>query len=352
MKLPADVRVIWGADPEVFLVRNGQVIGSERVIPEAGVEAGLYGYGKIVRDGIQVELNPYAGTLYHLKIEIASCLLKLQEILKHKAPDVEVSFDLVQQVSPEEFEGLSQKSRELGCEPSENYYGIRPIKADKFTYPYRSAGGHIHMGIPYWMQPGSDTFKYEDVRHRLAPFSDIIIGNTCVLFDRDKQAAFRRENYGRAGEYRRNDHGYEYRTPSNFWLRSPILMDLVFGLANITFQTIAMTLNTTRHLQYNLQAEFEDLLPGNTIKKFEKAINKNDARLALKNFALIKDIFIKYGDENGWPIGASNWEKFLTFVDRVQKNGLEACFPDSPFVAWAGDLSDKTWKTFIGQLQM
>lgn len=342
-----------GADPEVFLKREGKVIGSERVIPEEGLRAGDTAWlpHKIVRDGIQVEFNPYpnGGRTEAFQEGMNRMLQKLKNHLKEH-PGVEISYDLTVEVPAEEFAGLSEKSRELGCQPSENWYGPNPIKVDRFTYPFRSAGGHLHFGLPYWALPDSRYFKFEDIRRRLPPLFDIFIGNTCVLIDRDPMAAFRRENYGRAGEYRLPDHGIEYRTLSNFWLLSPTLMDLVFSLGKVAFQVLSTTVNPTvaRFSLADVEGELAEYIPGKGIKKFERAINKNDAKAALKNLLTIKPFIDKYGEENAWPIHAKNFDKFMKFVQVVQKEGLRTFFQDDPVTAWGSKIV--YWNNFIEQV--
>ena len=67
---------------------------------------------------------------------------------------------------------------------------------------------------------------------------DIVVGNTCVIMDRAPSQVERRKVYGRAGEYRLPAHGIEYRTLSNFWLRSYQLTHLVFSLARFAINIL------------------------------------------------------------------------------------------------------------------
>ena len=50
-----------GCDPEFFFSKKGKVIGSEKVLPENGL-CDSSGYGKIVMDGVQAEINPSPST--------------------------------------------------------------------------------------------------------------------------------------------------------------------------------------------------------------------------------------------------------------------------------------------------
>jgi hypothetical protein len=60
---------------------------------------------------------------------------------------------------------------------------------------------------------------------------DFFVGIPTVLLDNPEQQRQRRKQYGMAGSYRTPDHGFEYRTLSNFWAFKPLYLYLVFGLA-------------------------------------------------------------------------------------------------------------------------
>ncbi|MFN3329417.1 MAG: putative amidoligase domain-containing protein, partial [Pyrinomonadaceae bacterium] len=61
---------------------------------------------------------------------------------------------------------------------------------------------------------------------------DIMLGIPSTILDCSKAAVARRELYGKAGCHRIPDHGVEYRTLSNYWLKSPELVMLIYSLTN------------------------------------------------------------------------------------------------------------------------
>jgi hypothetical protein len=289
-----------GCDPEVFLTRDGGFIGSERVVPDLK--------GLVVRDGFQVEFNPPASMSSSiLGSWLSQAFIRLDSLVKaHEG--VGISLDQVIKVDPNEMSQLSERSRILGSDPSFNVYGTKPILVDGESYPFRSAAGHLHFGLK------NDLF---DERVRLISWFDVFVGNTSVLIDRNPLAVQRRENYGRAGEYRIPNHGIEYRTPSNFWLRNYTLLDFVLNLADIAIQVVIDGINGG-----DLESRLIDVVD---IAKVAKAIDTNNLDLAWENY---KDV-AKLGVFGRWST-----LNLTMFFENVEKNGLESFFPEDPVTSW------------------
>jgi hypothetical protein len=303
----------WGSDPEGFFKKNGQIIGSEKLIPPRGINT--YS-GRIIRDGVQFELNPISGSINGLGRNISGLFSALQKRLD-KNPDVSVCFDGLVEVSKRELDSLSPATRVLGCMPSYNAYEDRPITVDPVLYRKRSAGGHIHIG--------TYDHNFREERRRAVPVFDIIVGNTLVMVDRDSGATERRQNYGRAGEFRMPGHGLEYRTTSNFWLRDFSLMSLTFGLAHIAYDLSFQAFNGDRTLWNNLAERV-------TIKNIVRAIDTNDAALALKNFKRIVPLLRKQLPKEGFVLTPKNIDAFIGFAHNLQNKGIEAVIPTKDII--------------------
>jgi hypothetical protein len=240
-------------------------------------------------------------------------------------------FDVSVEVTKAEFETLSPKNRILGCNPSWSIYeaeydlGINPN-----AYPLRSAGGHIHIGRLHDVNKADKEEREVAVDAMFASPSalvamlDIIVGNTCVLIDRDPGNVIRRKVYGRAGEYRMPKHGLEYRTLSNFWLRDYSVMSLVFSLVKMTF---LLTLND-REDEFFAAINMDDV---------RKAINENDIELARKNFEIVQPLWQKIMEEYDWassnPINRDTLDAFNFFVEK----GLDFWFSTNVIKNWSGN---------------
>jgi hypothetical protein len=265
----------FGCDPEIFLKdkNTNKIIGSEKIIPKDGIpmyESAPNSKCKIVRDGIQVEIQHDSNTCRQSTSGyVRDGIQALDRFLKKNHPEVKICFSEVVKVSKKEMDSLSPESKEFGCKPSFNYYlrgGISPITVNPGIYRYRSAGGHVHLGYNE-----QSTIKPD----RIIPVMDVLLGNTCVMLDRNPLNVERRKVYGRAGEYRVPKYGIEYRTLSNFWIKYPQLHSMVFGLARMSLLIC----------KYDLDKELLSLINQEDI---QLAINNNDAILAKQNFNKIK----------------------------------------------------------------
>ena len=234
---------------------------------------------------------------------IASSLVMLKKFLAKKGVEYEVFFGQGVKISKSELGKLLPQNQRFGCMPSKAVYdkGANLAEVDPLEYRYRSAGGHIHIGDGYKPIPGfAELIKKNP--NDFVKILDIIVGNTCVLFDRSPENKRRRKLYGRAGEYRLPKHGIEYRTPSNFWLQNYILMSMVFGLTRLAVD-IARD-DFTRNSFINAV----------DLGLIQKAINENDFKLALANYKTIIPL-LEEGLANG-----SNWAMgdYGLTVDRLE----------------------------------
>jgi hypothetical protein len=322
------VTLMYGCDPEGFFKRDGKIIGAERVLPEEGL--GVVGHPVVNLDGVQYELNPFPGISVHqLGNNLNYCFTKLkQQMLDY--PYVQFCWDTLVEVERGELEALSPKARELNCEPSKNIYGEKPITVNGTSYRKRSAGGHMHFGL-------HDTAIYDgisnDERGRLIPLFDVFVGNSGVLLDRAPGQAERRENYGRAGEYRPKPYGVEYRTPSNFWLRNYSIMDFMYGMANIAVSVLDSTIKGIEDLE-------GELIETVDINKVIEAIDNNDYELARKNFQAITPFLKKHLPARStkiFPFTPGVIDKFLMFTDWVDQEHehLGVFFPINRVDHWA-----------------
>jgi hypothetical protein len=132
-------------------------------------------------------------------------------------------------ILPEVLAETKDEHVEFGCMPSFNVYNMVGEPLNGREVPFRSAGGHIHLGYNY---KNNKDFKMDGAKVvRTVKALDAILGVACVSLFASLDDPRRRRMYGLAGEYRLPMHGLEYRTLSNAWLCHPLITNIVFDLA-------------------------------------------------------------------------------------------------------------------------
>ena len=324
----------FGADPEIFLTEDGKIVGAETVLPRNGL--GVQSGNRVMIDGVQAELQPNPSVCrVALASNITSCYSQLFRFLQNKQRrKIAINFSKVIRMSRTDLNALSEKARILGCEPSFNVYtgGQSDLMINPARSLMRSAAGHIHVGL---QRPTQNQKAWIDSTVRAL---DLIVGNTCVLIDRDPANAIRRKVYGRAGEFRLPTHGIEYRTLSNFWLHSYQLMSLVIGLVDVAVNVAQVEDVTVR-----------DFLTTVNHRRVARAINTNNATLAQTNFdEYVRPILERiHFDQKG--LCASRLPTFDYFVRKIGEEGLDFWFPFDPVTHWLQrpDPYRSGWESFM-----
>jgi hypothetical protein len=337
--------VYIGMDPELFIRdAKGHIVPSEVVIPPGGMNFFQKGQKKkeVVRDGVQAEIHPRPYTCRANMANELSAILRgfIKEVRKK---GYNLDFTQTIEIPKGQFAKLSAEAKALGCMPSFNVYDpALIIKVNPQTYRKRSAGGHIHLGI-------GKTYVPVEEYPRVVKLLDTLVGNTCVMIDRDPLAAIRRRNYGRAGEFRTPPHGLEYRTLSNFWLRAYPLMSFVTGMCRFA---IDVEYNSRKNPAGIFQWEFADTLLGMVDEKaIRKAIDKNDVDLAKKNWKKVR-AFIEEFAPNSLESGlyAGSLDAFDYFIEKIDEGGLDYWFPvDKTEERWLnqGEGHGCGWESFL-----
>lgn len=320
-----------GSDPEIFLSLGGKTIGSEKVIAKEGLSTSG---GKLIRDGVQIELNPsFSNCRQSCCYSISLCFKELSQNLRINHPNVILDFAPVVKVDKEEFKSLSAESQVFGCQPSTNIYQEdSKIKVNPKRYMKRSGGGHLHFSTYGGNHAAISTPS------RLVPVFDAILGNTCVLIDRDKSNVERRKVYGKSGEFRaKSTERIEYRTLSNFWLKSSQLASLVMGLGRMAIHLTEQSTDGNDYLKAIRETVSQD--------DIVKAINHNDFELAYKNFEKLTPIILEAAgnNTNSYPINQLNIKEFHHFV----KLGMDYWFKEHPLTYWCEKYTGQGWEHFM-----
>lgn len=207
-------KITIGADPELFIVnsRTRDVVSSIGLIP--GVKNNPYvpqgykkGYG-IETDNILAEFNiPPAKTEDEFVNYIDVMKQWIETFVKGKNPELTIQCIASRYVNEDQLQ--SDEAKAFGCDPDYNAYteNVNP-KPEGASTNLRSAGFHIHVGYPK---------QNYDTSINIVKWMDVFLGVPSLLLDPDTE---RRKLYGKAGCFRLQPWGVEYRVLSSFMMNS------------------------------------------------------------------------------------------------------------------------------------
>ncbi len=233
-----------GADPEVFLKKDGRFVSAHGLIPGTKAEPHAVNRGAVQVDGMAAEFNIDPATTEDEFYEnITSVFNTLQELV----PDHELAIEPYAEFDKDIMESVPAEALEFGCDPDFNPYDKVPYPAPEVPEDcnFRVAGGHVHLG---WTE-GMDINDPEHVEacQMMAQQLDYYLGMCSRMFDPDNK---RRQMYGRAGAFRPKPYGMEYRALSNAWLKDERLVRWVFRSAQKAFNDLVDGKSMFNEAQY------------------------------------------------------------------------------------------------------
>lgn len=297
-----------GNDPEIFITERGQVVPAEKILKEPLETPSGYGLKeyKVKVDNAAVELNFPPATC--LQVGISNMTEVLRKLKKYylKPKIHSVCLKAAMELSIDDMKRYASLMQ-FGCDPSLLFYDndlkISQPVVDPRTVRYRSTGYHVHLGLakPNYYAHFDDKKLTEAAtllhttsgRVRLVRMCDMIVGLPAVLLERDTDAVNIRRNvlgYGRAGEFREQPHGFEYRTLGPWPMMHPI-----WGWwANSAVRDA---------LQLVLAGVDEELIKKIPGREISDTINTNDMAKALRLWTVVKrtlkDLVSNGRTENG-----------------------------------------------------
>ena len=204
-----------GADPEVFVRKNGTPISAHGLIPGTKKEPHKTDYGAIQVDGMALEFNIDPTPSKDFDTFNLNIVKTLADLKSAAGEGHSLSVQPVQEFDPDYLKAQPEEAKELGCDPDFNAYTLAQNPRPDGERAFRTGAGHIHVG---W---GAD-IPVENEEHieicaGFIKMLDATVGMFMTYIDRDPR---RRELYGCAGAFRPKSYGVEYRTPSNVWIRN------------------------------------------------------------------------------------------------------------------------------------
>ncbi len=228
-KQPKDVAKLFvmGCDPELMVIdkKSGVLQSAIPLMQGSKHKPQQLEDGAALSDNVMVEYNTKPAN--DAKEFVAITMKVLKQISKLVGDKNSL---LVRASADFPDEALSDpRAKEFGCDPDFNAWAlcINTVEVGAAQQNFRSAGGHVHIGKTPVSEKLLDS---EDGKIRVVKAMDTIAGITSVIIDKDPTSMARRNLYGRAGCNRPKPYGVEYRALGNFWVKSPRLATLIYGL--------------------------------------------------------------------------------------------------------------------------
>lgn len=227
--------IMRGADPELFLVDSK----TKKPVTSIGLVGGsksnprqIGGGFALQEDNVAVEFNiPPAKD----KASFISSLEFAKGFIKQEMETKGISLAIVPTMMFTKEQLDHPQARELGCEPDYNAWTQEINPRPRPPQGLRSSGGHLHIS---WDNPD----PIDQVR--VIKAHDLFCGVASLAYDDSQE---RRRIYGKAGAMRFKGYGVEYRTLSNFWIKSTELMEWLYNQSEkaIAFINDEKVLNDT-----------------------------------------------------------------------------------------------------------
>lgn len=219
-----------GTDPEFFMVDKvtGKLVSAIPYVDGVKYEPKkLKCGGTVIRDNVALEFaTPPTGNEDDFVESVRTCIREVRKLIPKK-------FDI--QALPsgnfDEDQLDNDEAKQFGCEPDYDAWKLKMNKPpDSEELTLRTCGGHIHIGR---VEGDGNDFLHDPYgRADTIKVMDAVHGIISAILDNSSAALKRKELYGKAGCHRPTEYGVEYRTLSNYWLKSPQLVRLMDNLTS------------------------------------------------------------------------------------------------------------------------
>ena len=215
-----------GADPELFVQTQDKFISAHNLIPGTKQNPAEVPFGAIQVDGTAAEFNikPACSSTEFVH-NIGAVIETMSRLIKAKDATAKLAAVPVAIYDKEYFDSLPDHAKEMGCDPDYDAWTEEENQRPE-TEPFRSGGGHIHVG---WGAPDEHrTWSFAHIQNCQDAVKqlDATLYPASLIWDTDSK---RRELYGGPGAYRPKSYGVEYRSLSNAWVQDPEIMEWIFN---------------------------------------------------------------------------------------------------------------------------
>ena len=218
-----------GCDPEFFLKEreSGKLISAIPFVEGTKHEPqGLPKGGNIQRDNVAVEVATDPASSVDMFVQnIRNVLEEAVNVLPEGTEMVAIPSAVFDKDQLEH-----EEAQRFGCDPDFDAWAVAMNESPCATdASFRSCGAHIHVGTT-----GDDenVFLLDfEGKLNMVKVMDCMHGLISTILDSSQEAIDRRQLYGKPGAHRpKEEYGVEYRVLSNYWLKSPVTVMMMYHL--------------------------------------------------------------------------------------------------------------------------
>lgn len=214
------MNILIGADPEIFVRKNGVFHSAHGLIPGNKKNPFAVKNGAVQVDGMALEFNI---TPSCNEEEFYVNISSVMDTLRLMVPEYEMVAVPVADFDEQVIKAQPAAALELGCDPDFNGWTAGENIKPNADVLFRTASGHVHIGWTNEQNIKED--EHFNLCAAMARQLDFFLGLPSLVYDADTR---RRSMYGKAGCYRPKSYGVEYRVLSNKWLANKSLIQWVF----------------------------------------------------------------------------------------------------------------------------
>lgn len=203
------MQITIGADPEVFVKKDGVLVSAYNLIKGTKLAPLPVNGGAVQVDGMALEFNIEPARNCQ---EFSSSIKQVMKELAKMVPDYELVVEPVAEFGEEYIKSQPEEAKMLGCDPDYNAYTGKVNPAPDSAASFRTAAGHIHIG---WGENVDKDTGHMEMCQALVTTLDAFLALPFGLYDKDIK---RSSLYGEIGAFRPKNYGCEYRVLSNKWI--------------------------------------------------------------------------------------------------------------------------------------
>ena len=228
-----------GCDPELFVrsLVDDEFVSAHDLIPGTKEKPYVVPGGAILVDGTALEFNTDpASSFVEFEENIDMVLTDLYDRVEGGVwSDNYITYEPTAIFNKKYFDALPDFVKELGCMPDFNAYTSEENTPPSTSEPFRTAGGHIHIGWGEFLDL-NDPDHIMECRDAVRQL-DAVLFPASMTWDKDEK---RRSLYGQKGSFRPKTYGVEYRPLSCKWLSDRSYVKFVY---EATVQSLDMLFN-------------------------------------------------------------------------------------------------------------